>query len=324
MTTMKDYLLDHGSGGFRKRKRLQMSVVDRLPGFLRKPVGKCLWGGALGHMRRFDHDYGFERNEEGLSSMTFRGRNVLSAVPLSRSIGPVARPVALVTLGPSAKDHDWEEVRASGKMVVAVSGGATFLKEQGIRPDLMVVSDPDFSKAAGYHLANAPGVPLVIEYRAAAALHAHFPETLEDREVMLVERVNKWYGVPALPERGLEEINVRSGSPFRIPDKGDKLGRIGWSDRIEWGVFPSATVAMVALQAIVALGAKDIEIIGMDLGGGNSLYADVGTSRLARDYDEVILPSFLTMRDALAGRGIAIRNLSPRCPLPPEIFLPGK
>ncbi|HVJ46842.1 MAG TPA: hypothetical protein VM511_10680 [Luteolibacter sp.] len=319
MKTIAEHLAGTPLDPFLRKVATQRSL-EKWPKFLAKPVSKLVWSGGYQHLKKFDHDYTFSREGTDLVSMSRNGEEVKRFERLGDLIGPMDRPVSLVTLGPSAKEHDWEAVKASGRMIVAVSGGGTFLKERGITPDLLVVSDPDFSKAAGYHVVNVPGVPLVIEYRAAAALHRHFPEALEGRRIAVIERVNKWYGLPAFDRDGLDKVNAASGSPFHISDVPDKLLRAGWSDRPEWGFFPSATVAIMALQVIIALGAKDIEIIGMDLGGGNSLYSDVGKSRLAEEYQAVILPSFLEMGEALSGKGTDIRNLSPTCPLPPSVF----
>lgn len=319
MKTIAEHLAGTPLDPFLRKVAAQKSL-EKWPDFLARPISKFVWSGGYQHLKKFDHEYTFSREGTDLVSMSRNGTEVKRFERLSDLIGNIGKPVSLVTLGPSAKEHDWESVKASGRMIVAVSGGGTFLKEHGITPDLLVVSDPDFSKAAGYHVVNVPGVPLVIEYRAAASLHCHFPEAFEGRSVAVVERVNKWYGIPAFERDDLDKVNTASGSPFHISEVPDKLLRAGWSDRPDLGFFPSATVAIMALQVVVALGAKDIEIIGMDLGGGNSLYADVGKSRLTEEYQAVILPSFLEMEKALAGKGIDIRNLSPTCPLPPRIF----
>jgi hypothetical protein len=319
MKTIEEHLSGTSPDPF-LRKRARHRALEKWPKFLARPLSKAVWSGGYGHLKKIDHDYGFCREGTDLVSMSWKGKEVKRLDRLSDLIGPVDRPVSLVTLGPSAKDYDWESLKSSGRLIVAVSGGGTFLKERGITPDLLVVSDPDFSKAAGYHVANTPGVPLVIEYRAAAALHRHFPEAFEGRRIAVVERVNKWYGLPAFGRRDLDAANAASGLPFHISPVPDKLLRAGWSEKPELGFFPSATVAIMALQVIVSAGAEDIEIIGMDLGGGNSLYADVGRSRLAEEYDGVILPSFLEMAAVLGDRGIRIVNLSPTCPLPAEIF----
>ncbi len=317
--TVEEYIA--GSHGLDFTRRVRFTrIAGNFPPALRKPLVKSIWAGPWRHLKNFDHSLGFERRGTDLVSMGEYGSPMAHFTPLSKLIGKIDRPVTIVTLGPSARDHDWKAVKDSGRMIVAVSGGATFLKERGIAPDLLVVSDPDFGKTAGYHLTGAPRVPLVLEYRVAAALHRHFPDTLENRPAALVERVNKWFGAPALHPCELAESNRISGSPFRISETPDPLLRIGWSDQPGLAIFPSATVAFVALQIVVAHGATDIDIIGMDLGGGKSLYADVGASRLEQEYHHVILPSFREMALALAGRNVRISNLSPLCPLPPEIF----
>ncbi|MFT4176374.1 MAG: hypothetical protein QM627_06925 [Luteolibacter sp.] len=318
MKTIAEHLVDDDDT-FHRKVALQR-VLDQWPALLSHPLSKFVWRGGLRHMRKFDHEYTFVREGIHLVSMMKNGSEVKRLIPPDGLIGRLDKPVSLVTLGPSAKEHDWEAVKASGRKIVTVSGGGTFLLERGITPDLLVVSDPDFSKAAGYHVSNVPGVPLVIEFRAAAALHRHFPEALEGRPVAVLERVNKWYGRRALDRQELDEVNRHSGSPFHLADVPDKLLRAGWSERPDLGFFPSATVALMALQVMISLGADDIEIIGMDLGGGNSLYSNVGRSRLTEEYQAVILPSFLEMSEALKDKPIRIRNLSRACPLPSRVF----
>jgi hypothetical protein len=300
------------SPAFERRRRLH--VMSRgLPYF-----SKVLWAGGFGHLRKFDHDYSFTREGDGLKGMSFRGE----AVCESKIPGRIDRPVTLVTAGPSSLGHDWDKVRGEGRYVVAVSGCPTFLIERGIRPDLLVLSDPDFCRTGGYHIRDAVGVPLVVEYRAAAALHRYFPESFQDRDIWLIERVNKWYGAGALGREDLQDCNRASGSPFHFSGVADRLMRSGWSHEVKWGMFPSSTVAFVALQVVVAMGAGEIEIVGMDLGGnGNrSIYTDSQPNRLREQYEDAILPSFQAMSEAMKGRGVTIRNLSPTCPLPAELF----
>jgi KDO transferase-3 len=304
---------------FERRMRWQ-KLANRFPSAIRKQAAKWIWNGGFKHLRRFDHRYTFERNEQGLSSMAFNGQEIIKSVSVRSLIGRIDRPVTLATSGPSALEYDWEALRTSGRMIVGVTGGATFLRERGITPDLLILSDPDFSKTGGFHIRDAVGIPLVVEYRSAASLHTYFPETFVDRPVSLIERVNKWYGIPALSNAELANVNEQSGSPFLISDVPDKLGRIGWSDQMDLGFYPSSTVAFVALQTLVSLGAKDIEIVGMDLGGSSSIYANARPSKLQEQYQDIIFPSFQSMRRALNGRDISIKNLSPTCPLPPDIF----
>lgn len=314
MSSFSEYLAQADRGGFLHRRRLY-GALAKMPGALADRACRGLWSGAYRHLRNFDYDFTFEREEGRLSSMKFRGGELARAVPLSELAGPIDRPVTVVAMGPSALEYDWEALRKSGRMIAGVSGCATFLREQGIVPDLLVVTDPDFPVKGGYHIRDAKGVPLVVEYRAAVSLQHHFPGALQDRPVAFIERVNRWYGIPSLKRSELERMNERSGSPFKLCPTGKVFGQIGWSDRVDLGFCPSSTVAFVALQILAGLGAREIEIVGMDLCGGRSVYASAGESRLERQYETIIEPSFRIMREVLAGREIRITNLSPVCPL---------
>ena len=252
MVTLQDYLLKSDSRVFASRRKWQL-LADRFTGRLRKPLSKAIWPKSLRHLRGFDHEYSFTRGDGRLSCMLFKGREAVPSLPVKSLIPAIDRPVTLVTTGPSALDTDWEALRQSGRMIVAVTGGTKFLQERGITPDLLIVTDPDFCKANGFHVRDAAGIPLVIEYRSAAAVHRHFPGGLDGRPVSLIERVNKWYGIPELSDASLRAMNRESGSPFLISEVPDKLGRIGWSDRLDLGFYPSSTVAFVALQVLVAL-----------------------------------------------------------------------
>ena len=315
MSPLHDYLT--GSSGEKYKQRRWMFEWARfLPPFLGKHITRAILPKSFEHMRELDAAFTFDRQERGLSAMRFKGTKITDSVPTNELMERITRPVTLVTTGPSALNHDWEAEKKSGRMIVAVTGGAGFLKERGIVPELLILSDPGFCKTGGYHIRDAIGIPLVLEYRCAAALEAYFPGAFLQRRVSIVERVNRWYGLPPLSKSELQRMNKESKSPFRLGE----LAPIGWSDCLDLGFFPSSTVAIVALQVLVALGATDIEIIGMDLGGTHSVYGNARPSRLEQNYESIILPSFIMMKSALSNRGIKIRNVSPSCPLPPELF----
>ncbi len=239
----------------------------------------------------------------------------------------IDRPVTIVATGPSAKDYCWDKIRNGSRYIVAVAGAPTLLKEKGVRPDLLVVSDSRFARYGIEHFRNAPGVPLVTVLRGASFLAKESRNELVSRPFSLIEHVNSWYGLPQLSYDALRALNQESGSPFHFSEPPDLAYRIGWSDVPEHGFFSGSTVAFVALQIAVRLGARDIEIIGMDLSGGNRAY-DEGDkpvrNTLGANYEPVILPSFRMMHHALANRNISVRNLSPVCPLPSALFSGGK
>ena len=265
----------------------------------------------------------FIRNGEGGWSVRHGTKVIAAGQALEQLVGTIDRPVTIVATDPSAKDYDWDRMRAENRFVIAVAGAPTLLQNVNVRPDLFVVSDSRFARYGIAHFRNAPGVPLVTVQRAASFLATESREVLLGRPFALIEQVNSWYGLARLPYPELLEINRDSGSPFHFPDQADTCYRVGWSHRPELGFFTGSTVAFVALQIAVRLGARDIEITGMDLSGANRAYDEGGKpvrNTLAGNYEPVILPSFGIMHQALKGRGVAVRNLSPVCPLPRGFF----
>lgn len=300
------------------------SAVDRLYRYLPHPLARLAERSMRPrHMRSIAPGISFLKNAEGGWTVRNRKETVAEGRSLLGLLGTVDRPVTIVATGPSARDYDWDKARDQGRFVMAVAGAPTLLKEKNVRPDLFIVSDSRFARYGIEHFRNAPGVPLVTVLRGASFLASESPNELVSRPFSLIEQVNSWYGLPQLPYAALLALNQKSGVPFHFPDSPDPAYRIGWSDAPNQGFFSAATVTFVALQIAVRLGARDIEIIGMDLSGASRAY-DEGDNpvrnTLGPNYEPVILPSFEMMHHALKDRGVAIRNLSPVCPLPHSLF----
>lgn len=77
-----------------------------------------------------------------------------------------------------------------------------------------------------------------------------------------------------------------------------------------------------ALQAVVGLGAKQIAIAGMDLGGARFYDTELNAapSRLDVDYATKIEPTFKFAAKQLAERHIQVSNCSANSRLPTTIF----
>ncbi len=300
------------------------ALVEKLYRFLPYPLARLLERSLrLRNMRSIAPRISFLRNEDGGWDVRHGIKTISRSRPLDQLVGGVDRPVTIVATGPSAKGYAWEEIRDGGRFVIAVAGAPTLLKAAGIRPDLFVVSDSRFAKRAIEHYHHAVGVPMVTVFRAASIHATWSPEELSGRPFSLIEKINSWHGIPRLPHDELLALNHSSGSPFRFADTPDPHYRCGWSSAPELGFFSATTVTFVALQIAVRLGAKDIEIVGMDLSSSARAYDERGTplpNSLEAHYQPVILPSFEAMHEALEGRGISIRNLSPVCPLPRSLF----
>ena len=168
-------------------------------------------------------------------------------------------------------------------------------------------------------------MPLVIETIAGAIWATLAPDDFNSRAVTLFERGNAWHAIPQVSAAALARLNDESGRPWTLPEKMDAKFRVGWSARPEWGFFSGRTVTFAALQVAVRLGARDIEIIGMDLGGKGRAYQEPVNERpsyLLDHYAAYVLPSFELMSRALAATGVRVKNLSPVCPLPRHLFAP--
>lgn len=292
------------------------------PGPLVRLVNKRLWPGPLRHMRVIAPGYRFEPLADRSWVMLSGSAEIARSVPFGKLVGSLEkRSVTLVASGPSAADFPWDTLRQ--RFIIAVNGACSFLRDLGIAPDLLVMTDAEFPRTGHRLLARAPEVPMVTTCSAASVLMAVSPDDLFRRKFAIIERVNAWYGVPALDLAALAALNASSGSPFHLPAGDARKFKVGWSADPALGFFSGCTVTFAALQIATGLGARDIEIVGMDLGGHGRSYAeaaDAPRSLLEEQYEPYILPSFELMHQALAGSGVSIRNHSPVCPLPWSFF----
>jgi hypothetical protein len=319
--TLEAYLSRRNSRTLAIRIRFG-ALARRLPFGFSDPLLKLIWPSRLRHMRFLPVGITLQPLPDGRWTIN-TGTHLLTTLPLAHIIEPLAKPVILVATGPSSREYSWGELRQGTRFLIALNGAPTLLKEFGLKPDMMVVTDREFALTGAHHFQNAPDTPLVIEFLAAAALASTNPELLTGRPVAIIERVNCWYGLPRVSPKKLADMNWQSNLPWYFKNDARLKSRAGWSYRPECGLFSGRTVAFAALQIAVRLGAKDIEIVGMDLTSGSRAYAEINDTRpsqLETHYENYIYPSFKLLKQALASSGIKIKNLSTRCRLPADFF----
>jgi Kdo-III transferase WaaZ len=298
-------------------------TTGKISKFVGKWAAKLLFSKRYGHMRFIPPELSIKVAGPGSWALSLNGNSLAKTLPLLDLVDSISRPVSIIASGPSALDYPWENLRGGSRFIVAVNGSASLLKKHGIKPDMMVVIDDQFCLTGAEHFAAAAGVPLVIEMVAGATWASRSPDDFKNRRVTFMERVNSWYALPKLSFEELKQINHQSERPWILPEQMEKKCRVGWSQKPELGFFSGRTVTFAALQVVIRLGAKDIEIIGMDLGGRGRAYEELGEARpsyLENHYAPFILPSFEAMSRAITGSGVKIRNLSPVCPLPMHLF----
>ena len=317
MTPLEEFLANRKPRDF---SNFVESLYRCLPAPLARMVERRL---TPRHMRAVAARISFQPNAARGWTMRDGRKAIAESLPLDSLVGPLRRPVTIVATGPSARDFPWDTLRDGSRFIIAVNGAPTLLHAVGLTPDLLVAVDNRFARGAAAHFRHAPGVPLATIFRAASIMANVSREQITGRPFTLLERINSWYGLPQIPHERILGLNESSGSPFVFPDVPEPRYRVGWSHKPELGIFSASTVTFVALQLAVRLGARDIEIVGMDLSGGGRAYDEGANPRptgLQGHYPYSILPSFEIMRRALAGSGVNLRNRSPVCPLPACLF----
>ncbi|MBC8126138.1 MAG: hypothetical protein H8M99_03175 [Gloeobacteraceae cyanobacterium ES-bin-144] len=241
-----------------------------------------------------------------------------TALPLSRLRNFTARPAIVIATGPTANEFDWSRLADGQRVIWAVNGAPTMLEKLGLKCDFLVITDHRFARDGADHieLAAKQGATLLFSYEAAAGFAATRPEILSRTPFQVFEKANAWYGIPTLNAAELAQMNAASGESLTLPDL--PAPGVGWSHDPELGVFAGRTVAFAALQLVVWSGSRDIEIVGLDLGGKSRAYEEANpvVSHLENDLQNFILPSFQCMAMALRGRAIHIFNHSKTSPLP--------
>lgn len=274
------------------------------------------------HMRAM-HPMTSLRHVSGTEWEIFIGSRCLARTsPLDQLLPVNNAKVLMVATGPTAADYDWSNARSSFDFILALNGATTFLAEKGVRPDLHLIVDRPFLEKGRKHLDAASAVPLITNYSGLSSVAALMPDLVEDRSLGMVEKVNSWYGMPRFEFEELRRLNAGDDRIFHFSEHSDDTYRIGWSEYPEYGYFSGSTVAFLGLQLLVRYGAAEIDIVGMDFSAAGHVYKDdmKTAGKLAGQYDSVLLPSFKLMSEALVHRSVCIRNLSPVCPLPGDLF----
>lgn len=304
-------------------KQALLHWARRFPKRIRISAAKMLWPTPIRHMRYVVPSVDFLPRPAAWK-IRLRGDPAfdVGSLPLANLRGHATRPAVIVATGPSANQFDWQALKDGNHQIWAVSGAPTLLAKHGLRCDFLVVSDHRFGRDGADHIALAveQGATLLFTHEAAAGFAATRPQVLAKARFHIFEKVNRWYGIPALDAADLISANEKSGRPFLLPDP--PVPGVGWSSDPMLGVFAGKTVTFAALQLAVWAGSPSIEIVGMDLGGVGRAYHEERpeVSHLEKDYARVILPAFECMAAALAGSPLHIVNHSPTCPLSKELF----
>ncbi|MDP0490491.1 MAG: hypothetical protein Q7Q71_05530 [Verrucomicrobiota bacterium JB023] len=303
---------------FEERRR-QDALVGKLPAFLAKPIHKQIWRGVWKHHRHYPQDVSVEIADSGCWQLQ-AGEHRFSSIPLEEALATLQAPqILLVATGPSARSFDWAKAASSKPLILGVNGAPTLLSEHALQADALVITDRSFALTGIDHLTRAVAshALLFLEPEAAATLASRSPELLAQAKFTIIERVNRYYSLPARPWSQLAE----EAEFFLHRERPE----IGFSLNPLAGVFPGGTVAFAALQLALSQQPDQIDLVGLDLGGRGRAYQEAPdqapASQLEIHLSNRIAPSFSLLPQSLANQPrIRLINHSPSCPLPRSYF----
>jgi len=245
--------------------------------------------------------------------------------PLANLKKPVSDRCFIVATGPSINEVDFQQL--SSETLFGVKGAvakcdkntfmqyhivsdATFIPQRFPLVEKMINSKADclFSFVALNHICECN------------------PDPLKADNIFLLPEINYHYDLPK--KNAVDFDQWAESEPDLVLHDTVKLskGRVGFSKNINLGVFTAQTVVFEAIQTAAYLGFKKINILGMDLTFGQDTARfyeqknDIAKSRINKDFEPYIVPSFEVARNIAEQEGFEIFNLSPNSRLPESII----
>ena len=281
-------------------------------------------------MRSLDSRFQLTRDPErsGAWRILWQGRHVGRTEPLRSLRRSGSSSCFIVASGPSLALQDLSVLR--GRTCIGVNGSIVKAEEAGLAFDYHVIADRKFvvDRFALAARVLRSSASCILSFRVLNEICVRQPELLARDRIFLGTEMNSAYGVerlrPAAFDRwvaGRDDVIV-PGRQSLHPRARRHPHRVGFSKRVEAGIFTGQTIAFIALQVAYALGARRVFLLGVDLGGGGRpgrFYesgAKTAPTRLDRDLEPYILPSFGLVGRLRESDDFSVFNLSPTSLLP--------
>lgn len=261
----------------------------------------------------------------GMRQLYWEGRHVGTTRPPAELEDTRRGHCFIVATGPSLNQINLKLLH--GHPTFGVNGAIAKFKEAGLSPTYYAISDDDFFEN------RFPMVRDVIASRskcffsfAGLSRVSEFDASLLDKtDYYLMEVINRRYGHPRLPLNEFRKWAVEQN--MVIPEKPRRDDcRVGFSRDFGKGIFCSRTILYMALQIAYHIGYRKLFILGMDMdyhGASPRFYessAQMRPSKIARDFEPHILPSFELLRGICDREGLQVFNLSPTSQLPESVI----
>lgn len=259
----------------------------------------------------------FEESDGGHWSGSYRGRSIGHSANLSRVQSAWADRTScyLVGSGPSMREQNLEKMTEG--QVVLLNGALSLIDSHGIRPDAVVIVDYRFVRDRGHWLENIPpATPCFFTPAVIRAVCDRNPEFFADKPWYVLENALRPY---ARPRQSWHQL----GSGFVLDDP--KSPQAAFSLDLTRGFVDARTVMYAACQLAVYAGAREINLVGFDIGNAqqprfNETARTRLKSRLDQAYPRRILPAMRLFARICREHGIGCWNHSPVSLLPAEII----
>jgi Kdo-III transferase WaaZ len=278
-------------------------------------------------MRTLHPDFALRAGSSpGSATILWKRRVVGETQPLGALERPASGDVFIVASGPSLAEVDF--ARLQGRVCMGVNGSIVKPLEAGLRFTYHMVADRTFARNRFDLVRQAivSGAQCLFTFRVLSEIAEREPALLGRGNLFLLVEMNAAYGVPQLSPADFDAWAEAEEGVHLHPTARLTEGRVGFSERLDKGVFTGQTVVFAALQVCYALGFRRIYLLGMDLGAGGT-YArfyergrKATRTHLYRDFEPYIVPSFQLGRRVYQAAGVEIYNLAPRSRLPAEVI----
>jgi Kdo-III transferase WaaZ len=285
-----------------------------------KSVRRAIWERAYPkhywHMRHFDRRFALAW-DEGRAVASWRG------IPVAVSLRPADIParragLTIIASGPSlaaTPPQAW-----LGRDLVCVNGSILWARQHGVRPHLYVVTDPGFARRqiGLVRLAVDTADIVCVTTRCLFEILRQDPELFLCKRLLILEHINQPFG------RSLyAHAELLGRDRVLIDPERHYQNRyiIGISTDLRLGIFAGGTVVLAAAQIGMALGYRQIDFVGLDMkqAAGRTRFYDERRpepSYIDRNFEGLILPSFVQLRRYCDAHGVELRNWSSDSAIP--------
>jgi KDO transferase-3 len=295
---------------------------------IRKKIRRLRTPAEFAHMKTL-HPYFALRQRPGPDGgydILWRRRSLGRARPVSALERPDVADCFIVTSGPSLAQIDFRRLR--GRVCFGVNGSIVKSEEAGVPFLYHMVLDRNFVRDRFELVRTAilSGSQCIFSFLALSEIGERDPGLLTGDNLFLLPQLNAIYGEPKRTPEAFDAWAADQPGLELHPAAPLQRGWVGFSRRPDLGAFSGQTVAFSALQVAWWLGYRRIFILGMDLGGagGYARFYETGASavktRLDKDFEPYILPSFELAGSLCREEGREVYNVSPSSRLPADVI----